>query len=881
MKTVVNTLLISVMIISISFAAEKPVFKKEQNWDVIKRGENTLTLKEGFWTHRLGVSTDARNNRAVYDTISLYDTPSAVESYDDFIGGYQSTGTDSVIMRYHLLTDGIINEIHAMIHTGGAAEAWLQGPAIQWVDDDGDGVYETGWYAFPNDTEVGDPAIPATITAITPFSVPATFTTSVPANHFTQDGDWEPWLASTGTGWNVVDFVSIFGSGIEVTATAMDSPNDEIYIWAGYTATSGNSASPASIYQDGIFHATSDEGNCPSYSTLHSIADPSGWYRIISSADNSLYKNHMMQIVVQYDAVPPIIEKQAQFSDTFAETRRVWADVVDLDGDAFVCTLFTTVADVDGSTSSKAAMMADANTAGRYYVDVSIEVGDTLSYQVYAEDATGRGNSGNIGSYVRVTSPISTQMTLVIQDGTIDTIGLYTSGTGLNSVLSGSEFTRYYIWNVADRDGIDSSVVNHSTFKTIVKHGWGGSSMAAIGTDENGYAEFLDRGGRLLYSDQDYFFAAGLGASGTFSAGDFAYDYLGLGSYVNDPDNDGDAANGGYGDIQMTGVTGNDITNDWVSSPYIIDFESVGWPNWGDFQTAKTGGNAVKVFTGGTSYEATGVSNYDLGTVAPYKTVYFSFPIEAGSGNSWADFTNLLTDAHGWLVGTGGPTAAPTPVTPAAGSTITITDANYSTDSQSFFLSAGNVTDPDGDMIALRLEFAGGLDGFTVPAMEKTTVNTISVSYAELGAFAGVGNTVTGTWAAVATDGTEEQVSSTMALTIDASGLTALAVDEPVNAEGYSLHQNYPNPFNPETKIQFEIANRSIVSVRIVDLLGHEVRSLGSSVMNPGMHSAVWNGNNTIGEKMPTGVYFYEVTAVDPVTGAELFHDVSKMLMLK
>ena len=195
--------------------------------------------------------------------------------------------------------------------------------------------------------------------------------------------------------------------------------------------------------------------------------------------------------------------------------------------------------------------------------------------------------------------------------------------------------------------------------------------------------------------------------------------------------------------------------------------------------------------------------------------------------------------------------------------------------------AAGNVTDPDGDMIALRLEFAGGLDGFTVPAMEKTTVNTISVSYAELGAFAGVGNTVTGTWAAVATDGTEEQVSSTMALTIDASGLTALAVDEPVNAEGYSLHQNYPNPFNPETKIQFEIANRSIVSVRIVDLLGHEVRSLGSSVMNPGMHSAVWNGNNTIGEKMPTGVYFYEVTAVDPVTGAELFHDVSKMLMLK
>jgi len=872
------------MILSISVAAEKPVFKKENNWDVIKKGENTLTLKEGYWTHRLGVNTDARNNRAVYDTISLYSMPTAAESYDDFIAGYQSTGTDSVIMRYHLLTDGIINEIHAMIHTGGPTEAWLQGPAIQWVDDDNDGVYETGWYAFPNDTEVGDPPIPATIAAITPFSVPVTFSASVPANHFTQDGDWEPWLASTGTGWQVVDFVSVFGSGIEVTATAMNSPNDEIYIWAGYTATSGNSASSASIYQDGSFHATDEEGYCPSFSTLHFIADPSGWYRIIAENDDQLYKNHMMQIVVQYDAVPPIIENQAQFSDTFSETRRIWADVVDLDGDAFACTLLTSIADADGSTSGQVAMMADVNTSGRYFADVSIEVGDTLSYQIYAEDVTGRGNSGNIGSYVRVSEPIGTQTTLLIEDGSIDSVGLYTTGTGLNSVLQGSEFTRYYIWNAGNHAGIDSSVVNHSTFNTIVKYGWGGSSMAATGADKNGYAEFLDRGGRLLYSDQDYFFAAGLGASGTFSSGDFAYDYLGLASYVNDPDNDGDASNGGYGDLEMTGVTGNAITNNWVSSTYIMDYEV--WPipttsakNWGDFMSPNSNGNAIKIFTGDISYEATAISNYGLGTAAPYKTVYFAFPISAAG--TTADFTSLLTNAHTWLVGTGGPTAAPTPVTPSSGSTITITDANVGTESQSFFLSAGNITDPDGDMIALRLEFSSGLEGFSVPAMEKATVNSFAVSYYDMAVFVGVGNTVTGTWTAVATDGTAEQVSASMDLTIDASGLTVLAVDAPIKAEGYSLHQNYPNPFNPQTKIQFEIANRSVVSIRIVDVLGQEVRNLGASEMNAGLHSAVWDGSNTLGEKMPTGVYFYEVTAIDPVSGAELFHDVSKMLLLK
>ncbi len=887
MKTVINTLIISAMILSISFAAEKPVFKKENNWDVIKKGENTLTLKEGYWTHRLGVNTDARNNRAVYDTISLYSMPTAAESYDDFIAGYQSTGTDSVIMRYHLLTDGIINEIHAMIHTGGPTEAWLQGPAIQWVDDDNDGVYETGWYAFPNDTEVGDPPIPATIAAITPFSVPVTFSASVPANHFTQDGDWEPWLASTGTGWQVVDFVSVFGSGIEVTATAMNSPNDEIYIWAGYTATSGNSASSASIYQDGSFHATDEEGYCPSFSTLHSIADPSGWYRIISSADDQLYKNHMMQIVVQYDAVPPIIENQAQFSDTFSETRRIWADVVDLDGDAFACTLLTSIADADGSTSGKVAMMADANTSGRYFADVSLDEGDTLSFQVYAEDATGRGNSGNIGSYTRVESPSQIKNVLLLQDGTVDSLDLYP--TTLSAIGFSSNT---YVWNTNDHDGVDSSVISYPNWKTIIKHGFSGYNINAAGSDELGYAEFMDNGGRFMLIDQDYLWQDGLPESGIFSSGDFAYDYLGVRQYENDPDpdSDGDDTNGGSIVPLFRGITGNPISNDWVQTDYTVDFESLGgWNNWVDRVwgigavnigiSYPTGAEKIFVESPGNTYAPVNALYYNaMGNSAPFKSIYFAFPIE---GNPSDDFNTLFTNCVSWLYGTGGPSAAPTPVTPSSGSTITITDANVGTESQSFFLSAGNITDPDGDMIALRLEFSSGLEGFSVPAMEKATVNSFAVSYYDMAVFVGVGNTVTGTWTAVATDGTAEQVSASMDLTIDASGLTVLAVDAPIKAEGYSLHQNYPNPFNPQTKIQFEIANRSVVSIRIVDVLGQEVRNLGASEMNAGLHSAVWDGSNTLGEKMPTGVYFYEVTAIDPVSGAELFHDVSKMLLLK
>ena len=53
--------------------------------------------------------------------------------------------------------------------------------------------------------------------------------------------------------------------------------------------------------------------------------------------------------------------------------------------------------------------------------------------------------------------------------------------------------------------------------------------------------------------------------------------------------------------------------------------------------------------------------------------------------------------------------------------------------------------------------------------------------------------------------------------------------DEPVNIlpEQFILYQNYPNPFNPSTRIQYQVSSNSYVSLKVYDVLGNEVATLG------------------------------------------------------
>ena len=69
----------------------------------------------------------------------------------------------------------------------------------------------------------------------------------------------------------------------------------------------------------------------------------------------------------------------------------------------------------------------------------------------------------------------------------------------------------------------------------------------------------------------------------------------------------------------------------------------------------------------------------------------------------------------------------------------------------------------------------------------------------------------------------------------------------------------YPNPFNPATTINVEIRHGGKLQVRIVNLLGQEVRSWEKDVSSAGVIPLVWNGTGSSGETVQSGTYFIRV----------------------
>jgi hypothetical protein len=97
--------------------------------------------------------------------------------------------------------------------------------------------------------------------------------------------------------------------------------------------------------------------------------------------------------------------------------------------------------------------------------------------------------------------------------------------------------------------------------------------------------------------------------------------------------------------------------------------------------------------------------------------------------------------------------------------------------------------------------------------------------------------------------------------------------------EEFALGQNYPNPFNPETRIAYALPEQASVTLRIYNLLGQEVVTLADKVQEAGYHHVVWNGRNSTGSSVGTGVYFYRFEAKG--TSGATFSNLKKMLFLK
>ena len=65
-----------------------------------------------------------------------------------------------------------------------------------------------------------------------------------------------------------------------------------------------------------------------------------------------------------------------------------------------------------------------------------------------------------------------------------------------------------------------------------------------------------------------------------------------------------------------------------------------------------------------------------------------------------------------------------------------------------------------------------------------------------------------------------------------------------------------------------------VVSIKIFDMLGREVKTLVNSEVPAGIHSSVWRGDDNYGNSVSSGTYIYRINA-------DNFIESRKMILLK
>jgi hypothetical protein len=76
----------------------------------------------------------------------------------------------------------------------------------------------------------------------------------------------------------------------------------------------------------------------------------------------------------------------------------------------------------------------------------------------------------------------------------------------------------------------------------------------------------------------------------------------------------------------------------------------------------------------------------------------------------------------------------------------------------------------------------------------------------------------------------------------------------------FELFQNYPNPFNPSTTISYVLPKAEKVELTIYNMLGQKIRILVSGQQSAGRKQVVWDGQNSNGIKVASGVYLYRLS---------------------
>ena len=75
---------------------------------------------------------------------------------------------------------------------------------------------------------------------------------------------------------------------------------------------------------------------------------------------------------------------------------------------------------------------------------------------------------------------------------------------------------------------------------------------------------------------------------------------------------------------------------------------------------------------------------------------------------------------------------------------------------------------------------------------------------------------------------------------------------------GYKMI-NHPNPFNPTTTISFSLPKEEEIELSIYNIKGQKVKTLYSGISEEGKHLVIWNGIDSNGKTVSSGIYFYKL----------------------
>jgi hypothetical protein len=107
---------------------------------------------------------------------------------------------------------------------------------------------------------------------------------------------------------------------------------------------------------------------------------------------------------------------------------------------------------------------------------------------------------------------------------------------------------------------------------------------------------------------------------------------------------------------------------------------------------------------------------------------------------------------------------------------------------------------------------------------------------------------------------------------VDSNTFNGRQINNTINSDVIQL-ANYPNPFNAMTRINFNLPGNAVVTLKIYDVLGREVKRLLNSEYRPaGNYTADFNG-----KYFASGVYYCKIV----ITGEENFTSMRRMVLIK